>query len=92
MKNPYICVAVFLLAAIALGYAYYMVTVNVNNLQYNQVYIPIILGSLATFFIFWSLSGLILKIVMGVKNLYYKGLNSFTLCQVAARSTRQSLE
>ncbi len=85
MKNPYICVAVFLLAAIALGYAYYMVTVNVNNLQYNQVYIPIILGSLATFFIFWSLSGLILKIVMGVKNLYYKGLNSFTLRQVSSK-------
>ena len=51
----------------------------------TSLYIPIVLGALSTFLIFWSLSGLILKIVMNMKGLYYKGLNSFTLRQVSSK-------
>ena len=35
--------------------------------------------------IFWSLSGLILKIFMSMKRLYYKNLNSFTLRQLSSK-------
>ena len=86
MKNPIVCVIVFIISVCALGYAYYLVTAGVDTLTgANDIFIPIILGCVSTFFIFWSLSGLILKIVMSFKNLYYKGLNSFVLRQISSK-------
>ena len=86
MKNPVVCTIVFIISVCALGYAYYLVTAGVDTLTgANDIFIPIILGCVSTFFIFWSLSGLILKIVMSFKNLYYKGLNSFVLRQISSK-------
>ena len=86
MKNPVVCMIVFIISVCALGYAYYLVTAGVDTLTgANDIFIPIILGCVSTFFIFWSLSGLILKIVMSFKNLYYKGLNSFVLRQISSK-------
>ena len=39
------------------------------------------MGAVSTFFNFFSLSGLILRMAASLKNFYYKGLNSFTLRQ-----------
>lgn len=87
MKNPLFCVIVFILAAIALGYAYYMVTAGIKeSIKTPQDIIkPIVIGTISTFLIFWSLSGLILKAVMSMKNLYVKGLNAFTFRQVSSK-------
>ena len=86
MKNPIVCILVFVISVCALSYAYYLVTAGVDTLiGTNDIFIPIILGCVSTFFIFWSLSGLILKIVMSFKNLYYKGLNSFVLRQISSK-------
>ena len=87
MKNPMLCTIVFILSAIALGYAYYLVTGGVNETVRTPdgIIKPIIIGAVATFFLFWSLSGLMLKIVMGMKSLYVKGLNTFTLRQVSSK-------
>ncbi len=86
MKNPIVCILVFVISVCALSYAYYLVTAEVDTLiGANDIFIPIILGCVSTFFIFWSLSGLILKIVMSFKNLYYKGLNSFVLRQISSK-------
>lgn len=85
-KNPWLCVIVFIISCTLLGYAYYMVTGGIDKIQdANQIFIPIALGCISTFFIFWSLSGLLLKIVMSMKNFYYKGLNSFTLRQISSK-------
>lgn len=51
----------------------------------NDIFIPIGVGAISTFFIFWSLSGLLLKIFMSMKSTYYKGLNSFTLRQFSSK-------
>ena len=86
MKNPIICVIVFIIAVGLLSYAYYLVTAGVEILvDTTDIFIPIILGCVSTFFIFWSLSGLILRIVMSFKTLYYKGLNSFVLRQISSK-------
>ena len=86
LKNPWICVIVFIISVIALGYAYYCVTGGVTDMQTaDKILIPIALGALSTFFIFWSLSGLLLKIFMSMKKVYYKGLNSFTLRQFSSK-------
>lgn len=87
MKNPMLCTIVFIISAIALGYAYYMVTGGINEIikTPEDIFKPIVIGAVSTFFIFWSLSGLILKAVMSMKNLYVKGLNTFTFRQLSSK-------
>ena len=87
LKNPLLCTVVFILSVVALGYAYYMVTGGINETLKTpeDILKPIVIGAISTFFIFWSLSGLILKIVMSMKNLYVKGLNAFTFRQVSSK-------
>ena len=87
MKNPMLCTIVFIISAIALGYAYYMVTGGINETikPPEDIFKPIVIGAVSTFFIFWSLSGLILKIVTSMKNLYVKGLNTFTFRQLSSK-------
>ena len=87
IKNPIICTIVFVLASIILGYCYYMVSVPdaTSALSLKEITIIIGLGALSTFLIFWSLSGLILKIVQSIHKVYYKGLNSFTLRQISSK-------
>lgn len=86
MKNPIICVIVFGVSVLMLGYAYYLVTGGLENLvNATDIFVPIILGCVSTFLIFWSLSGLILRIVMSFKGIYYKGLNSFVLRQISSK-------
>lgn len=86
LKNPILCVIIFIIACVMLIYSYYFVTSDSKlSGDITSLYVPIVLGALSTFLIFWSLSGLILKIVMNMKGLYYKGLNSFTLRQVSSK-------
>lgn len=86
LKNPWICIMIFVISILVLGYAYYLVTGGIDQLQEaREILIPIALGCIATFFIFWSLSGLVLKLVMSIKSLYYKKLNSFTLRQISSK-------
>lgn len=86
LKNPVVCTIIFIISSIVLGYAYYLVTGGVNDLQnFNEILKPILLGVVSTFFIFWSLSGLMIKIVTSMKKTYYKGLNSFTIRQISSK-------
>ncbi|MCI8460742.1 MAG: ABC transporter permease [Bacilli bacterium] len=86
LKNSWLCVIMFIISCGVLGYAYYLVTGGIDKLNdAKEILIPIALGCISTFFIFWSLSGLLLKMVKSMKKLYYKGLNSFTLRQFSSK-------
>lgn len=86
LKNMTLCVIIFLMAVAMLGYAYYNVTINRDNLvKQEQVLMQIILGIVSTFLIFWSLSGMLLKIVMTMKKTYYKGINAFVTKQLSSK-------
>ena len=86
LKNPYLCIIIFIISSIVLGRAYYIVTHDFLTLQEAiDIIKPILMGVVSTFFIFWSLSGLILRITMSMKKFYYKGLNSFTLRQFSSK-------
>lgn len=85
LKNPWICLIIFLISATVLGFAYYLVTARFYELTDDKIILPIALGMVSTFFIFWSLSGLLLKIASSIKSLYYRGLNSFVLRQTASK-------
>ena len=85
LKNPILCVIVFLLAAAMLGYAYYNVGWNYPHLNNKTMALYICMGAAATFFIFWSVSGMILRVMMSAKNLYHRGLNVFTVRQISSK-------
>jgi len=86
LKNPVLCILIFTISCIVLGKAYYIVSFDTLSLQdVKDIIKPILMGVVSTFFIFWSLSGLILRIVQNRKKFYYKGLNSFTLRQFSSK-------
>lgn len=87
-KNPWICLVVFLISVAMLAWAYYAVTGGVETiLMSNETMVFVVLGTggVATYLLFWSLSGLLLKIFMGWKKVYYRKLNSFTLRQFSSK-------
>lgn len=85
LKNPVLCVLIFLASSVALAYAYYRVCFNTAQLYEKDMIIMICIGSVSTFFIFWSVSGMLLRIIMSVKKVYYRGLNSFTFRQLSSK-------
>ena len=83
MKNPIISILVFIISVILLGYAYYLVTGGVYELNTEEKLLtPIIMGIVGTVGVFWSLSGFILRIIQTRKNIYLKGTNMFVLRQL----------
>ena len=83
MKNPIISILVFIVSSVLLGYAYYLVTGGVYELQTgDELLKPILMGVVGTIGIFWSLSGFILRIIQTRKNIYLKGTNMFVLRQL----------
>ena len=86
MKNPVLCVVFFLLGAGILAYAYWNVTSGLDKLvRIQAIVIPIIMGIVGTFLVFWSVSGFLLTIISKFKKTYYKGLNTFTFRQLSSR-------
>ena len=83
IKNPVISILVFIISAVILGYAYYLVTGGVRELQTgDELLKPILMGIVGTIGIFWSLSGFILRIIQSRKSIYLKGTNMFVLRQL----------
>jgi putative ABC transport system permease protein len=86
MKNPVVCTIVFVIGVGILSYAYWMVTRGVRTLNtFDKIGIPIALGCVATFLIFWSVSGFMIRIFTSIKSVYYKGANSFVLRQFCSK-------
>lgn len=88
VKNPWLCTVIFLIAVAMLVWAYYAVTAGVEEVlmeDVNMVYLILVTGAVATFLLFWSLSGLLLRIFMSWKQVYYRKLNSFTLRQFSSK-------
>ena len=86
MKNPVVCTIVFVIGVGILSYAYWMVTRGVRTLNtFDKIGIPIALGCVATFLIFWSVSGFMIRIFTSIKSVYYKGVNSFVLRQFCSK-------
>ncbi len=88
IKNSYVCIILFIISVVMLGYAYYMVTGGVNELIKHDVSIllkPVGLGILGTIILFYSISGMFLKLLSKCKNIYYKKLNVFTFKGISSR-------
>lgn len=85
LKNPLICMFIFVIAVVMLGYAYYQVGWHFSDLDGRKLTLYIAMGSAATFLFFWSVSSMLLRIAMVKKNMYYRGLNAFTFRQISSK-------
>lgn len=84
LKNPILCMLVFIIACVMLGWAYWKVSAKATTISTIQEMIkPIIAGIIGTVLVFWSLSGFILKLVQSNKKIYLKGTNMFVLRQLS---------
>ena len=83
IRNPFLAILIFIIGASILGYAYFIVTVKTNTLKEEKDLIkPILMGTVGTVSVFWSLSGFILTTIQKVKSVYLKGTNMFVLRQI----------
>lgn len=83
VKNPIICVLIFIIACVILGFAYWKVTKDTFTLNSAQNLLPpILMGVIGTILVFWSLSGFLLQVVQSKKSVYLKDTNMFVLRQI----------
>lgn len=83
IKNPIVSIIIFIISACLLGYAYYLVTGGIYELNTEEkILVPILMGIVGTIGVFWSLSGFILRIIQTRKKIYLKGTNMFVLRQL----------
>ena len=84
MKNPILCVVVFLLAVADLAYQYYQVS-HPEEITTSGILIIILAGCVGTFLFFWSLSGFLLQIFQKSRKYYLRDLNAFILRQIHSK-------
>lgn len=86
VKNSYVCVVVFFIAAVILGYCYYRVSIQPDTVTSTRSILSIMfLGAVGTLLVFWSASGFLLKFAKSSKKHYFKGLNSFTVRELNSK-------
>ncbi len=86
VRNPVVCLLVFLAAAGLLAHIYHSVTVNLALIQTpQQAFYELGRLALATVLIFWSLSGLLLFLARVSRRFYLKGIRAFTVREISGR-------
>jgi putative ABC transport system permease protein len=79
-------IALCLFSVAMLAAAYYMaVSVGFTEIFAARGVAPIALGVAGTFLFFYSFAGFFLKLVFRLQNVYFKGLNLFTLGQLNSK-------
>lgn len=74
----------FLISCFIIGFSYYLL--SENGIAVNPTFgAATALVCVGTLLFFYSLSGFLLRLIQTIKPLYYRGLNMFTLRQVASR-------
>ncbi len=85
-RNKYITLLTFILSIVLIGYAYnLLLSKHALTMMGKDTITMILCGSLGTFFLFFSLSGFLLKVFEHIKHIYYRGLNMFALKQINSK-------
>lgn len=88
IKNPIVCIIIFIISIAMLSRAYYMVTDGLTDLLMHNaeiLLVPISLGGVGTLLFFYSVSGMILKVLSKFHGVYYKKLNAFIFKQISSK-------
>lgn len=93
-RNPWIAIAIFAVGVVLVGVAYYRLlrdgfplTATDSKLQeaMSQFGITTAMVTVGTFALFWGLSGMLIKLLQSLRGVYWRGLNMFTVRQLAAK-------
>lgn len=93
-RNPWIAIAIFAVGVVLVGVAYYRLlrdgfplTATDSKLQeaMTQFGITTAMVTVGTFALFWGLSGMLIKLLQSLRGVYWRGLNMFTVRQLAAK-------
>lgn len=93
-RNPWIAIAIFVVGVVLVGVAYYRLlrdgfplTATDSKLQeaMNRFGITTAMVTVGTFALFWGLSGMLIKLLQSLRGVYWRGLNMFTVRQLAAK-------
>lgn len=93
-RNPWIAIAIFVVGVVLVGVAYYRLlrdgfplTATDTKLQeaMKQFGITTAMVTVGTFALFWGLSGMLIKLLQSLRSVYWRGLNMFTVRQLAAK-------
>lgn len=93
-RNPWIAITIFAVGVVLVGVAYYRLlrdgfplTATDSKLQeaMNQFGITTAMVTVGTFALFWGLSGMLIKLLQSLRGVYWRGLNMFTVRQLAAK-------
>ena len=86
IKNTWVSVIIFIISIAMIGFAYYkMMHDGIAKLQFNNLGIVVLSGSIGTFLFFFSISGFFLKIIQSNKRLYLRDLNMFVFRQINSK-------
>lgn len=85
VRNKFVILISFILTILLLGYAYKLLFDGALITLDSKALIMIISGSLGTFLLFFSISGVLLQLFQKNKKIYYKGLNMFVLRQINSK-------
>ena len=85
VRNPIICLIVFVLSCLILAKAY--AELNLDGLVYfgEHFRIATVLMLIGTLSLFWSASGFFILLIQRLRGVYFKGLAMFTMRQIAAK-------
>ncbi len=85
IRSTKLSVLVFLVSIVFLGTAYALVLKN-GIININRIFLwSIILGTAGSLLFFFSLSGILTKLIQSNKNLYYKNLTMFVTRQLTSK-------
>ena len=93
-RNPWIAIAIFAVGVVLVGVAYYRLlrdgfplTETGDKLDgaMSQFGITTAMVTVGTFALFWGLSGMLIKLLQSLRGVYWRGLNMFTVRQLAAK-------
>ncbi|MBQ3790838.1 MAG: FtsX-like permease family protein [Lachnospiraceae bacterium] len=85
LRNPVLCVVIFVAGAVMLGLTYYTLTVTAREMEIPKLSACVVAIGVATFLIMWSVSGMFLRIALRFKGAYYSGINTFTIRQITGK-------
>lgn len=85
VRNIWVSIGVFIVSLISLTVAYILILengiININHLFFSSIG----LGTVGTLLFFFSVSGMLIKLIQSRKNVYFKNLNMFVTKQLSSK-------
>lgn len=86
IRNPWVCLVLFIVSLVILGLAYWQLKINGMTLIGDEHFVAAtVLMFVGTLLLFFSLAGFIIAIITRTKGVYLKKLRPFTTRQVASK-------